>query len=343
MVRYITVRSSSDLITSFIPPAGHYLNLPVIEADGRLIAVVDVLKLTYATLEQINTLAAGDAQESAGGPLWGRFFESIAANDETESAISGSHMRSVETPPPIRQMTMVEQSPHSELAPGDSASAVNDDGMDEFPALPSKTVGDASVVSGARVDSLTLVDDGTYVFKFRTPSGYTHRFQARKDDIDNLRDIVGGKLEADPFFTNVDTESGGFRPDPRQFHLAYTDLDGDSVTLSSNGDVEDAVKIARKAGVDRVVLHLHGGKSWNAPNSKSDEAPKSTMSLQRLPSHDEADTGVGSVNFAPPAKVHVPDSDTIYGIPKDLVLPASIAALAAVIVGVFTISRLTRD
>lgn len=32
---------------------GHYLNLPVIEADGRLIAIVDVLKLTYATLEQV--------------------------------------------------------------------------------------------------------------------------------------------------------------------------------------------------------------------------------------------------------------------------------------------------
>jgi CBS domain-containing protein len=33
--------------------AGHYLNLPVVEADGRLVAIVDVLKLTYATLEQV--------------------------------------------------------------------------------------------------------------------------------------------------------------------------------------------------------------------------------------------------------------------------------------------------
>ena len=31
---------------------GHYLNLPVVETDGRLVAIVDVLKLTYATLEQ---------------------------------------------------------------------------------------------------------------------------------------------------------------------------------------------------------------------------------------------------------------------------------------------------
>lgn len=35
---------------------GHYLNLPVLEADGRLVAIVDVLKLTYATLEQVRFL-----------------------------------------------------------------------------------------------------------------------------------------------------------------------------------------------------------------------------------------------------------------------------------------------
>ena len=32
---------------------GHYLNLPVVESEGRLVAIVDVLKLTYATLEQV--------------------------------------------------------------------------------------------------------------------------------------------------------------------------------------------------------------------------------------------------------------------------------------------------
>jgi CBS domain-containing protein len=38
-------------------PAGHYLNLPVVESDGRLVGIVDVLKLTYATLEQVGDLA----------------------------------------------------------------------------------------------------------------------------------------------------------------------------------------------------------------------------------------------------------------------------------------------
>ena len=35
---------------------GHYLNLPVVEDDGRLVAIVDVLKLTYATLEQVRAV-----------------------------------------------------------------------------------------------------------------------------------------------------------------------------------------------------------------------------------------------------------------------------------------------
>lgn len=39
-----------------LSPDGHYLNLPVVEADGRLVAIVDVLKLTYATLEQVCNL-----------------------------------------------------------------------------------------------------------------------------------------------------------------------------------------------------------------------------------------------------------------------------------------------
>lgn len=33
---------------------GHYLNLPVVAEDGRLVGIVDVLKLTYATLEQVS-------------------------------------------------------------------------------------------------------------------------------------------------------------------------------------------------------------------------------------------------------------------------------------------------
>jgi hypothetical protein len=44
---------SDDNLTNQRHVDGHYLNLPVLEPDGPLVAIVDVLKLTYATLEQV--------------------------------------------------------------------------------------------------------------------------------------------------------------------------------------------------------------------------------------------------------------------------------------------------
>lgn len=35
-------------------PDGHYLNLPVMNETGEIVGMVDVLKLTYATLEQVS-------------------------------------------------------------------------------------------------------------------------------------------------------------------------------------------------------------------------------------------------------------------------------------------------
>jgi hypothetical protein len=40
------------------------LNLPVVESDGRLVAIVDVLKLTYATLEQVSICRSSRAIHS---------------------------------------------------------------------------------------------------------------------------------------------------------------------------------------------------------------------------------------------------------------------------------------
>jgi hypothetical protein len=202
----------------------------------------------------------------------------------------------------------------------------------EFPPLPSVAM--SSVGNNKEV---SVIDDGTYVFKFHTPSGRTHRFQALKDDVENLRDIVKGKLELDPFF-GLSNEAEGTKPNPLDFQLAYTDLDGDLVIITSNGDVEDAVKIARKKGSDRVMLEIQGGRGWEASTSITPEPAKLPPAAVDL-----AGSLPEGVEFAPPAKVYAPQGDDFYGIPKEMLLPASIAGLAAVIVAVFTISRFARD
>ncbi|EIN13595.1 CBS-domain-containing protein [Punctularia strigosozonata HHB-11173 SS5] len=331
---------------------GHYLNLPVVETDGRLVAIVDVLKLTYATLEQMNQMtseAAGES-ENQGGPMWGRFFESIG-HEDTESVLSGSNMPSepFHTRSSYMNLSQVQQSPFSEVHPNDSASVVDDDGpasvLDGYPKN-----GRTNVPSIMGAEALVPVDDGTYVFKFRTPSGRTHRFQARNDNLENLHEIVSGKLAADPFFRDFKPQNEDDPvPDPSDFTVFYTDADGDAVFMTSDADVTDAVKIARAAGTDRVVLFVQGGKGWadaGASKEKSEEkaAEAAAAVKEEVKQVEKAEAQLPEgVHLAPPTHVHVPPAEElVMGIPKDLLLPASIGALAVSIIAVFTLSRLTR-
>ncbi|KAA1468577.1 CBS-domain-containing protein [Dentipellis sp. KUC8613] len=326
---------------------GHYLNLPVIEADGRLVAIVDVLKLTYATLEQMNhmtTEAAGAGNEGEGGPMWGRFFDSIGGHDDTESMVSGSHLP-MDRLDSSFSLSQLQESP--EVHPNDSASVMDDDHGSALDGYPRRKAATGTVPSITGLASSMPVDDGTYVFKFRTPSGHTHRFQARHDNVENLRDIVSGKLSIDPFFAEFKPQSADDAiPDPLDFLLAYTDADGDTVLMTSDSDVTDAVKIARSGGADRVVLLIQGGRGWaeaGAGKSEAKAAEAAAAAQKELKEMEKAEAALPEgVHLAPPTPVHVPEADVL-GIPRDLVLPASIGALAVVIVGVFTVSRLFRD
>ncbi|OCH96578.1 CBS-domain-containing protein [Obba rivulosa] len=326
---------------------GHYLNLPVVEADGRLVAIVDVLKLTYATLEQMNAITAEAAGETdqEGGPMWGRFFDSLGGADDTESVMSGSnypgdsHSRTMS-----RSMSHIMPSDYSEVHPNDSASVIDEESTSALQGYH-KSEGHSISVTGPSAP-LPPVDDGTYVFKFRTPSGRTHRFQARHDNVENLRDIVAGKLATDPFFTNLKTEEGAEAPDPNDFLLSYTDADGDIVLITSDTDVTDAVKIARSAALDRVVLFVQGGRGWAdvVEKSAAQAAEVKAAAQEEIKEVEKAESVLPeAISTAPPVPVHVHhEEEKVLGIPKELLLPASIGALAAVILGVFTISRLTR-
>ncbi|KAH9921970.1 CBS-domain-containing protein [Epithele typhae] len=341
---------------------GHYLNLPCVESDGRLVAIVDVLKLTYATLEQMNAVStetAGGEGEAEGGPMWGRFFDSLGANEDTESMLSGSHYHPdsvAQSRRFSRSMSHFAQSPHSEVHPNDSASVVDED-QESMTGYKHKEE-NHSLVGPA--PSIPPVDDGTYVFKFRTPSGRTHRFQARHDNIETLREIVSGKLATDPFFTGYKiSDPSELPPDPTDFTLSYTDADGDIVLITSDTDVSDAVKIARSTHTDRVVLFISGGRGWSDVMEKKSALQAEAVAAAAAQEMKEVEktelpTVVTSAMPLPTAYMHTPPPyaqapppppatpEMVMGIPKDLLLPASIGALAAVILGVFTISRLTR-
>ena len=286
--------------------------------------------------------------------MWGRFFESLG-HDDNESVMSGSAIHTEHSRHLSRSVSHLMQSPNSELHPNDSASVIDDDDGSVLDAYSRRRGADTASLTGAAPPP--PVDDGTYVFKFRTPSGRTHRFQARHDHVENLREIVAGKLATDPFFTQYSAENeGALPPDPTDFQLSYTDADGDIVLITSDSDVSDAVKIARNGGEDRVVLFVQGGKGWETVTAEKGakqaaevaaaarEETKAIEKTEAVPAPAPAPAPPAPLpehHFAPPAPVHVPE-EKVLGIPKDLLLPASIGALAAVILGVFTVSRLSR-
>lgn len=381
----------TDAIT--LPIDGHYLNLPVVDEVGALIGIVDVLKLTYATLEQVNTLHAdaGGAADPAGGPLWGRFFSAAAeaggVDDDVESVLSGlngSEAASSQAPfhtpsrPGYHRSKDSIDTPGSELFPGDSASVVNADDASDV-GVSHRGGPHASSVGGISQPATTIVDDGTYLFKFVAPGGTTHRFQARYDSHEFLIDIVSGKLASDPFFASSDASPSPsteaveatdvvaqeVKPDPKDFQVSYRDDDGDLVLMTADRDVTDAVQTAKQQGKDRVVLHVSGGSTWKQAiaaaaerDEKEREKAKAATVTKKLVVVEEeaADVEAGEeTDAAEPvrnaagtregkkarkAAPAAPADDLVAGIlPKEYLLPASIGFLGVVIATVFIASR----
>ncbi|GAA5924039.1 uncharacterized protein JCM15063_005531 [Sporobolomyces koalae] len=366
VVRVMTPHPDCALPTLSIQDAlrkmhdGHYLNLPVVDDGGALVGIVDVLKLTYATLEQVNTLHADSAgADTSGGPLWGRFFAAAAdagGDDDTESMVSGtgvsesvhSSQAPFSTPsrPSHHRSKDSVDTPGSELFPGDSASVMNDDGASEVGG--SRRAPGASSIGGGTAAS-QIVDDGTYLFKFVAPGGSTHRFQARYDSHEFLTDIVSGKLASDPFFaTPTPAASEGATPpavaDPRDFQLSYRDDDGDLVLMTHDGDVTDAVATAKAQGKDRVVLIVSGGQTWKAAQ-KEQEAPAVSTTKKLVVVEEDEQEGSEPSTDKPKKRSTASGSegqDLVGGVlPKEYLLPASIGFLGVVIATVFIASRAT--
>ncbi|KAL8278234.1 hypothetical protein RQP46_009407 [Phenoliferia psychrophenolica] len=375
VVRVMTPHPDTGLPTLSIQDAlrkmhnGHYLNLPVVDDEGSLVGIVDVLKLTYATLEQVNSIGAENGESNGSGPLWGRFFGGGDPDDDTESQVSGAGQSEMLSTP-VRgghRPTHSVDTPGSEVFPGDSASVVGEDHSQMGFHRGGGHPGASSI--GGRLPP-PEVDDGTYLFKFVAPGGTTHRFQARYDSHDFITDIVSGKLASDPFFlqaasaTNATLPEGATAADPTDFQLSYFDDDGDLVLMTADRDVTDAVSVARKQGKDRVVVHLRGGKGWQdelerkglastaavAAATKKQEALKavdeevlaasSDTDEEVVKSKRERERG-GRKSRRTPSSAELAD-DLVFGfLQKDQLLPASVALLAAAIVGVFAISKAT--
>jgi hypothetical protein len=281
-----------------------------------------------------------EEKSDSSGPMWGKFFDALntAQDDDTVSVVSQSERPDTPSRPSFHNRGLSSiTSPISELQPNDSASAVDE----------SSDIGKGGAESSVALPNLP-VDDGTYVFKFRTPSGRTHRFQARHDSFDLLRDIVAGKLVSDPFFSAPNAVEGQaiHLPDPSTFTLSYTDDEGDLVTMTADGDVADAVRIARGQKSDRVVLLIDGGKVWEefARDVGGEPAVKELKEIETIAKGVEVEEERMVEPAADPAKeATFAKEDLIAGVlPKEMVLPAAVGFLGVVILGVFIATRASK-
>lgn len=303
--------------------------------SGEIVGMVDVLKLTYATLEQINTMQSADNE----GPAWNKFWLSL--DNETESVMSGDgSQHHTNLGSRIMSPDITRDRPGDSVAPGDSASHA---GIESPPR--------------SMVDVVLSPDAIPFAFKFKAPSGRTHRLQVVAADgiavfVDGVNSKLGSEIEA--IGGTPVAEEGKIRGG---YALSYLDDEGDSVSITTDNDLREAIVLARQNRKDKVDLFVHDPEkppvavAVPVPVESTIATPVESIApvvrerrRQQLDddeeSYDESEDEVAARKSK--RTRHVAGQDqVIAGVPNELLLPGAIVTLAAVIVGVFAISRAT--
>lgn len=272
------------------------------------------------TVTQINTIQTNESE----GPAWNKFW--LSMDNESDSMVSGglsSHQpnRSVLSPDHARSHL------DNSVLPNESASHHGDEYVSE--------------VSHSRLPPVN--EDGPFPFKFKAPSGRVHRLNvAPTSGIADLITQVSAKLgpEVEAVGGEATVEDGALSNSG--YALSYLDNEGDTVSITTDQDLIDAINLARRTGRDKVDLFVHDPEKPAVPvtqepqpmPSKAPTPPESILKSEE-DSIERAHPKSLAQNFIPqPA-----EQQLINGVPNELILPGAIVTLAAVIAGVFVLSR----
>ncbi|KAI7829541.1 hypothetical protein BC939DRAFT_10653 [Gamsiella multidivaricata] len=160
-----TVRSTMTILDALKKMHDNrYLHLPVVDDHGQMAGLVDVLQVSFAMLNQMNSIQGDGVASEGQGPVWNKFWESTFARDETGSEISD--VRSGFIPP-----------------------------------LSDTNYGGGSVMdSSIRLESPVMPLGGLeevgseFTFKFKESSGQVHRFGSSTRSFAELRDKIVEKM-----------------------------------------------------------------------------------------------------------------------------------------------------
>ena len=286
-------------------------------------------------------MSSGDSE----GPAWNKFWLSL--DNESDSMVSGDHSRThaTHTPdarslmsPDLHRPGLMERG--DSVLPTDSASHTGADSPElELSAVP--------------VATPVAVEDTPFAFKFKSPSGRVHRLQViASGGLEQLIATVAEKLghEAEsiggvPTFDEGKISQTGFA-------LSYMDNEGDTVSITTDHDLLEAINIARSSHRDKVDLFVHDPNQPPLP-ATVDPAPQlpppaetpSVVRERRRYLDEDDDEEEEEVerrrrerrSASQPKQVE----QLIQGVPNELLLPGAIVTLAVVIVGVFVVSRST--
>jgi hypothetical protein len=298
---------------------------------GEIVGMVDVLKLTYATLEQINTMGAGESE----GPAWNKFWLSMDNDSESMMSGEGSHRpatpghRPIMEPEPTRPG--VERG--DSVMPNESASHRGDDSHSDVLPTP-----------------LEVLEDTPFPFKFKAPSGRVHRLQVvasagMAELVANVTAKLGGEVETLGGEAVVEDDKLG----KSGYALSYMDNEGDTVSITTDQDLVDAIALARKGHRDKVDLFVHDPSQ---PPISATLDPRPNLTKPITPPESSVKDGNADIQDIETEEALVKRSGDrkqgfalskeeqfVSGVPNDLLLPGAIAALAVVIVAVFAFSR----
>jgi len=261
---------------------------------------------------------------------------------ETESMMSGEGGSHIPHTPDTRSLMSPEHGHRpgmmdrlDSVLPNDSASH---NGAPESP--------EHSAFAGA-------VEDVPFTFKFKAPSGRVHRLQiVASAGLSELISVVSEKLggEVDgiggvPTFEEGKLGRAGFA-------LSYLDNEGDTISITSDHDLVEAINLARQARKDKVDLFVHDPEKPALTATLEPQPalaapmtpPESQVRQRRRVEQESEDEELTSVNerrrerkAASSAKEQQPQ--VIQGVPNELLLPGAVAVLAGVIIITFAIGR----
>lgn len=266
------------------------------------------------------------------GPAWNKFW--LSMDHETDSVASGSHSQQPHTP--IRSVMspdLIRSAYDNSVNPNESASH---HGGDEHSEVVSQHHGEQHD------------EPSPFPFKFKAPSGRVHRVNVLTtagvaDLVSQVTAKLGPELEA--VGGEAVVEEG--RLSNTGYALSYMDNEGDTVSITTDQDLTDAVSLARRTRRDKVDLFVHDPTHPPIPATLDPQpAPAHASPIveehgSAVGDHASEDSVLNKTRTHQAFPSHSPEEQFISGVPNDLLLPGAIVTLAAVIAGVFLLSRPT--